>query len=485
MLSFKKLDQGDFEKKQAKKIERELPFFITIVSLLTSSGFGPYTILHKIKEISLLPMVQAESIKIIKRIDLLGIDPLTALNDAKDKPSSKALGEFLSGYVSAIQSGGNVVNYLKSKMLSAFERFKNGEEQAVEKVNGLVHAWLTIQIVVLAVFILVAAVGSNPITGNGDTSSQPPYMLLMFAPAMSVIFMLLVKNLVIANTPEIKAKEILKIGVPIIAAALILIFSNVFAGLGISPYILGGALIAIGIRPALKFAGMYKLNLDAEVSTPQILRDITEARKAGIGPEKCVIRACQRKDYRSFNKIANAISNKLEWGVSLNNVYTTLENEIKNFQVLISFRILFEIITSGGGNVNTLDSLADTSEKIYNIQKHKREMLKPYVLVGFMLITITGFTTLMTIDSFVNINEQKTLGKPDKNAIDYKPFMEFVSLAVVAQAWLAGLFIGKVTSGAYSGGFMLSTWLTIITLVAIGFIQFHVLNVNSLFAPHS
>lgn len=481
MLSLKKINQSDYEKKQAGKIEKEIPFFITIITLLATSGFGPYTMLQKVKEINLLPVIRAETVKILKRIDMLGVDPLTALNESKDKPSSKALGEFLSGYVSAIQSGGNVVNYLKTKMASAFERFENMEKQSVEKVNGIIHAWLTIQIVVLAVFILIAAVGSNPMNSGGGKPAEPPYMLLMFAPIMSVVFMKLVQNLVSSNIPEIKVKEIIKFAVPIVAIAIILILSNVFSSMHINPYILGIALIIASIKPALKFQKIYALNLDAESATPQILRDITEARKAGMGPEKCIIRACKRKDYKSFNKIANSIAGRLEWGVSMNNLFEVLQKEIKNFQVLITFRILFEIVTSGGGNVTTLDSLADTSERVHNIQKNKRESLKPYVIVGFMLITVTGFTTLMTIDSFATISEQKSLGKPDPNAINYAPFIEFVSLAVVAQAWLAGLFIGKVTNGAYSGGFMLSIMLTAITLVAIAIIQLHLFSINSLF----
>lgn len=483
MISLKKLNQGEYEKNQSKKIERELPFFITIVSLLTTSGFGPYTILHKVKQITLLPIIQAESVKILKRIDMLGVDPLTALNDAKDKPSSKALGEFLSGYVSAIQSGGNVINYLKSKMQSTFERFENSEKQSVEKVGSIVHAWLTTQIVILAVFILIAVVGSNPLTGGSGGTTQPPYVLLIFSPIMSVIFMQLVRNMVSSNIPDIKIKEILKFVIPSVAVAAVLILSNVFSSMHVNPFILGIALIVPSIPPALKFQSIYQLNLDAEAATPQILRDITEARKAGLGPEKCIIRACKRKDFKSFNKIANSISNKLEWGVSMNNLFTVLQNEMKNFQVLISFRILFEIITSGGGNVNTLDSLADTSEKIHNIQKNKRESLQPYVIVGFMLITITGFTTLMTIDSFASINQEKNLVAHDKNQVaPYDPFFEYVSMAVVSQAWLAGLFVGKVTRGAYSGGFLFSILLTVVTLIAVALIQFHILNINSLFS---
>ena len=137
MLSLKKLDQLDYEKKQKKKIDHELPYFITIITLLATSGLGPYFIFKKIKEINLLPTVKTESEKILKRIDLLGMDPLAAMNQAKDKPSSKALGEFLGGYVSSIQSGGNVINYLKSKMITAYE---NHENEQKHKTNGIREA---------------------------------------------------------------------------------------------------------------------------------------------------------------------------------------------------------------------------------------------------------------------------------------------------------------------------------------------------------
>ncbi len=488
MLSFKKLDQSEYEKKQGKKIERELPYFITIVSLLAASGLGPYTILQKIKDINLLPIIHFEAVKILRRIDMLGVDPLVALSQAKDKPSSKALGEFLGGYVSAIQSGGNVINYLKSKMVSSFDRLENIEKQSVEKLSGIVHAWLTTQIVVLAVFILMAAIGSNPMTGGGatTTNSDPPYALLIFSPVMSVIFMKIVQKMNYSNIEEVQTKKIILYGLPSIGIAMILVLSNILSSLHVSAYIIGVALIAAAIWPALKFKKIYAMTLDAEDATPQILRDITEARKAGMGPEKCIVHACKRKDFKLFNSVANAISNKIEWGVPLDSVFTTLQNEIKNFQVLISFRILFEIITSGGGNVNTLDSLTNTSEKIHEIEKNKREMLQPYVMVGFMLIVVTGFTTLLTIDSFANINEQKNLSH--KSIDQSKPqsnFMEYVSIAVVTQAWLAGIFLGKVTKGSYSGGFLFSILLTAITMVAIGIIQLHLVNIGAILSPSS
>ncbi|VVC05387.1 Type II secretion system (T2SS), protein F [uncultured archaeon] len=482
MLSLKNIDKAEAQKKQSQKIERELPYFITIVSLLAASGFGPFTIFQKIKEMRLLPMMRIESIKILKRIELLGVDPLTAITETKEKQASRLLGDFLSGYVSAIQSGGNVANYLKTKMKSAYDVLENKEKNSVEKLSGVIHGWLTMQIVVLAVFILISAVGSNPLTGSGtQTNSDPPYVLLIIGPIISAFFLIIVKGMINSSIQEVEVKKIIKFGIPCVLVASILILTKAFASLQIDAYILGASLIAASIWPTLKFMKIYRLNIDAETSTPQILRDITEARKAGMGPEKCIIRACKRKDFKSFNTLANMVSNKLEWGVVLNNIYEVLEKEIKNFQVLITFKILFEIISAGGGNVNSLDSLADASEKIHGIEKNKREMLKPYVIVGFMIITVTGFTTLLTLDSFANVNEEKNLNK-DTQSVVTKPssFIGTVSIALVLQAWLSGLFIGKITKGAYSGGFMYSINLVIITMVCIGLIQLHLLNFNSL-----
>ncbi|NIN14365.1 MAG: secretion system protein, partial [Hydrotalea flava] len=48
---------------------------------------------------------------------------------------------------------------------------------------------------------------------------------------------------------------------------------------GFNLYILGGALIAAAVWPALNFKNKYKFSLDAEGATAQIMRDVAEARK--------------------------------------------------------------------------------------------------------------------------------------------------------------------------------------------------------------
>jgi flagellar protein FlaJ len=213
------------------------------------------------------------------------------------------------------------------------------------------------------------------------------------------------------------------------------------------------------------------------------MRDVAEARKAGLGPEKCVIRTTKRPDYGLFNPVANGIANKLEWGMTLDDIFEFIKKEVSSFQILINFKVLFEIISAGGGNVNTLNTLAGVAEKMHNIEKTKTEKLKPYVMVGFMLIAITGFTTLLVIESLTSLSAQLEEDEVKRGALEFeaKSRFELLGIAILVQSWISGLFLGKITTGSYSGGFMYSIFLVGISLGAILVIQMKVFSVASVF----
>ena len=481
MSFLKNHEQKDKQKKLNKKIDAELPFFITIVTLLATSGFGPYSIFIKIKDMDLLPNVRKEAMKILKKIDILGMDPLTVMMEVKNKGPSN-FGEFLNGYVSAIQSGGDVVNYLKTKMDGAFDLYESAQKDLVEKVKALVDTYMTMQIVILAVYIIITATTTGGIGGPPlKTDIDPLYLVIIMPPLVSGLFLFLAKSVNKSKAEEIDLKKIIMFGIPGIIVATAIMFLKVIPDYNL--YILGGALIMSALWPALKFQDRYKFSIDAEAASAIILRDVAEARKAGLGPEKCVIRATKRKDFGLFNKVANGISNKLEWGMTLEDIFQFIKKETTDFQILINFRVLFEIISSGGGNVNTLNTLAGISEKIRNIEKSKREMLKPYVLVGFMLIGITGFTTLLVIDSLTSLgtNLETEAAKKSILQLEANSRFELLGIAILAQSWLSGLFLGKITTGSYSAGFRYSIILIIISIGAIIIIQSKIFSVSSMF----
>jgi flagellar protein FlaJ len=57
-----------------------------------------------------------------------------------------------------------------------------------------------------------------------------------------------------------------------------------------------------------------------------------------------------------------------------------------------------------------------------------------------------------------------------------------LGLAILVQSWIAGLFLGKITTGSYSGGFMYSIFLVVISIGAIAIISLGIFNVAAIYS---
>ena len=58
---------------------------------------------------------------------------------------------------------------------------------------------------------------------------------------------------------------------------------------------------------------------------------------------------------------------------------------------------------------------------------------------------------------------------------------QLLGIAILIQSWIAGLFLGKITTGSYSGGFLYSAFLEIITIGAILVIELKIFSVSAIF----
>jgi len=190
-----------------KKIEKELPYFMTFVTLLATSGFGPYTIFQKLKDLTLLPESRNESERILNRIDFLGQDPLTAMTKIKEKSPAREFAEFLGGYVSAIQGGGDVVSYLTSKMKSAFERYAEMEKQSIEKVATIIETYMIMQVVVLAVYIVMNSMSNTASTELTQSGTGLSDLFVAMPPLISLLYMFIAKTMHKSKIKELEMKK--------------------------------------------------------------------------------------------------------------------------------------------------------------------------------------------------------------------------------------------------------------------------------------
>ena len=469
------------DKKLAERIERELPYVITLVTIMAASGISPFGSFTKLARYTLLPNIMSEARKIVNRVHILGEDPLTAMEKRADSTASHQYRDLLLGYVSTVRNGGDIASFLQSKMQSIFEYEVAIAKQSIAKVSGLVDAYMIMQVISLSLYVVVVALSSLPAGDILPLSLSSPVFsyVLVFAilPAIAIAIMYALDKTLsssIIGTQDVLLKGV-GISVAAIAAFVILYLAGIIQPVLQPAYAFPLFLTAASFWPAYKSTKVERSMKGIESEIPSYLRDIAESRKAGLSPEKCIVYASKRPRDSHFQQVARAFSNQLEWGVPLRSIYENLAEKLRSRTALVHFRILVEAIESGGGYTTSLDILAKSSESSYNTEREKKSMLQPYFFIAFMVTALMSVTTLMVAQTFADVSNNIVPGATQASTEEQKGQIQLFSMGIAAQSWMTGFLIGKISSGSFATGFRYSIMLLAIsTCAAVMTLEFHI-----------
>jgi len=468
-----------FGRGSSGEIDRELPFAVMIFTLMAASGITLYDGWKKLCSIDLLPVFQREAQDLVQQVEISGYDPLTVMYKKAEKTRSKPYRDFLAGYVSAVKSGGSVVSFLRSKLRSIFEVRNAAAVQSVERLGTLVEAYTVMLIVTLCLYILSVVMPSASLFELSATSwtpgvSQPIVYLLIFfvTPLLSVILMLIAHIARRSNLMKIK-RLYYKAAFPMIGTlsffSLVMVTPQlrfIIETLGLPSLVLV-CLVIVSLPLSIGYHKIAKTNLSAEEGMPSFLRDITEARKTGLSSEKSIVHASKRKGYGEFSETLRLVRNQITWGVSLKKIFGNIKKQIQSWPVLVNFLVLVETIRIGGGSATALEILSEYSEKERDIEKNKRSMLKPYIILSFVwsiLIALTTTVVLMTMYIFTQV---PALGLTEATYGTVQQLIGVFSAGIIFQCWLSGLFIGKVSEGSFAAGFKYSAMLAVTAYISL------------------
>jgi flagellar protein FlaJ len=464
----KALLEGDSD----PKLEAELPFATMMITLMAASGITPYESFKRMRSVEILEKFKAEGDEIVRQVEILGNDPLTAMEKRAGETISRSYAEFLQGYVSSVKSGGSVINYLTSKLRNIFEERAAKAQNAIERLETLVEAYMVMLIVIFCFYILssVTAPATNILGSAGlpDTSAMIYPLVLVVIPIFSFFFMYLANSIRPGTLRGVRRPYLVGV-VPLVvfagffAASFLLPQFSFVTEIVDAPLLLTAGLCATSILPALTYHRIAKKNFSAERAIPSFMRDVTEARRTGLSPEKSIVHAAGRRGYGHFTSELRRIRNQIEWGVSLRKIYADLKELIKSWPVIVDFFILVETIEIGGGDAETLSLLAEYSEKTQTIEKSQRDMLRPYVILPFVWTILMAFTVTFTIQTLAQI-PALTLGTVATASViqDFSiSDMGVIEAGMVFHSWLSGFFIGKVSDGNFASGFKYSALLAL------------------------
>jgi flagellar protein FlaJ len=228
------------------------------------------------------------------------------------------------------------------------------------------------------------------------------------------------------------------------------------------------ALIISAVPPAFVHAKVAGKKASIERGIAAFLRDLTEIRKTGLSPEKC-IESLSSRDYGEFSKELRKMSSDLSWGIPMRKVIMDFVQRTKSWMSQIVMFLLLEAVDVGGGTIAMIESLARFNTMTQEVEKEKKMNVRPYMLIPYFAAVLLVATTLMTLiftSQTLTVAETGAGAGTGTSAINMESLQMIFTVSVIIHCYLIGLVAGKISEESIAAGFKHCALLVLIAIVA-------------------
>jgi len=172
-------------------IESNMPFAINHMAAVSQSGATPYTMFKVLAQFKEYGVISEESEKMVRNVDLFGLDIISALRQIVSETPSKEFREFLEGLLTTIQTGGTMSQYLKEQAKDAMLDYRIKREKYTQMVS--IYADFYTALLIATPLILIAILSILSIVG-GTVFGLPIDLVIklgvyILIPLLNVIFL--------------------------------------------------------------------------------------------------------------------------------------------------------------------------------------------------------------------------------------------------------------------------------------------------------
>ncbi len=148
-----------------RQLDEELSYSISHMAILASAGLQPERVIRSLAASDPKSVIAEESKMIVRDIDLLGQDLLSAMVAARERSPSKSFADFLEGFIATTRSGGDLKKYLLSSAKDLMELRRIMGKQLVDTLGMLSEVYVSMLVVfpliLLIMFSVMGLVGGN------------------------------------------------------------------------------------------------------------------------------------------------------------------------------------------------------------------------------------------------------------------------------------------------------------------------------------
>jgi flagellar protein FlaJ len=432
---------------------------------MAAGGIAPYTSFKRLSDVKLLPVMRNEAREIIKDVEIFGVDPLTAIENAAKKNPLDIFKDFLSGYASTVIIGGDIRHFLERKAEDIFKARAMRVKAAAERLGMLLETFIIVNVMMSLCFYIMFSVqniGVSGAAGGGDVTTILLYTFGL-SPMLSLMFVYLAHSMQ-PKTPvtEMRPYKVFVICTIAGMAFFFFLFLNgSFGLLSRLPVAIAIALFISTAPAAVVHGRLSSKKTSMEQGMNSFLRDLTEVRKTGLSPERC-IESLSHREYGVFSKELRKISSEISWGIPLKKVMMDFINRTRSWMTQIVMFLLVETVDVGGGTIEMMESLARFNNLTQEVEKEKKSQTRPYIMMPYfaaLLLVIT--TSLMLGFTTGTIGVGGATPPPGMNWI-----RDIFMTSAIFYSYMVGIVAGKISEESISSGFKHAAILVVISAVA-------------------
>ena len=421
-----------------------------------------------------MPAMRSEAREIIKDVEIFGVDPLTAIEHAAKKNPLDIFKDFLAGYASTVIIGGDIGHFLERKAEDIFKTRALRVKAAAERLGMLLETFIIVMVLMSLCFYILFSVESIYSVGMGLGSGIILYTYV-FTPMLSMMFIYLAHSMQ-PKTPVVDMRPYKVFGVCGAVAMIIFLLLTDFMGFVTVPFFtqfhsIIDLPVAIAITlfiatapAAVVNSKISKKRTSIEFGINSFLRDLTEVRKTGLSPEKC-IESLSNRDYGEFTRELRKISSEISWGVPVKKVIMDFIKRTKSWMTQIIMFLLVETIDVGGGTIAMIESLARFNNLTHEVEKEKKMAVRPYIMMPYFAAILLVATTTMMIGFTAST---LGVGAPGQAATgggkDLGPMITTFVTSCIFHSYLIGIVAGKISEESIAAGFKHASLLVIIAV---------------------
>jgi flagellar protein FlaJ len=410
---------GTVSSARKAQIEAMLPHSVAYMYALSKGGGEVTGILRSMGEDESQGEMAREARAVVRNVEYLGLDPISAVREVARTTPSEKLRNFLELLASTMATGGDIAKYLESKCRQFYGEASAGQRRSLESLGLMAEFY----VIMLGLGPLLAVILLILFGMTGTLYTVPLYLLIyLLIPIGTSFFVVLVSRfsglpgaVKRAKAPKEKVRggkksemarafeggkfsRVLKrplqalhvapsrsflVSVP---AAAIFALAHIYLGQFSESTVFFAVLI-----PALPFVFLHETKArrigKIEDSFPDFLTSLSSSIASGLTPAQA-IRSASASELGPLSSELRRVSGEMEWGASTSESLSNFDERVGSGMVSRSVGVMKRAMEASGEISDVVDILALDTSTSRSLKQEKRGAMITYTIIVYMSFAV-------------------------------------------------------------------------------------------------